>query len=102
MKINVSNERLLQMDMELIQLQSSVLYFFMNGKINKFYQDNGIRITTIKEKRKELYEKYLLMEDGMIKMDDENKKPLFKDGVNEPEFFEKNKELMSKENVLEI
>lgn len=104
MKINMTNESLLAIDMEVVQWQGSALMFFLNGKIQKFYQDNGIRLNTLKEKRKELLEEFVVMENGQVKLEEvEGKqKPVYKDSLREKEFQDKMQELMTKQIAIEV
>ena len=60
-KQNVSNAVLLHLDQEIAQWNNSALALFLNSKIREFYNNNGQRIMSIKEKRAKItayYEKH--------------------------------------------
>ena len=74
------------------------------AKIQKFYQDNGIRLNSIKEKRKEMITEYFVVEDGKVKTEvvEGVEQPLFKDVLRKKEFNDAMKEFMDKEIAIEI
>lgn len=104
MKINMTNEALLSIDMEVMSWQGTAIYLFLQGKISKFYQDNGIRLNTIKQKRKDIIEEFLVIEDGKVKSEtvDGKEVPLFKDTLRKKEFEDKMNEFMKKEIAVEV
>lgn len=104
MKVQSTNGSLLSLDNDIQAWRGNALELFLGGKIQKFYQDNGIRLNSIKEKRKEMITEYFVVEDGKVKTEvvEGVEQPLFKDVLRKKEFNDAMKEFMDKEIAIEI
>jgi len=104
MKVNTTNESLLAYDQEFTSWHGTGLELLLRAKIQKFYQDNVIRINSIKEKRMDLVNKYLVVDKGVPKVEGEgkDKRVVMQDESLRKEFEDAMQELMKKENVIEI
>lgn len=104
MKIPVTNEALLMLDSEMQSWNGAALYLLLNGKISKFYQDNGIRINSVKQKRLDIIREFLVIEDGKVKteMVDGKEEPIFIDTLRKKEFQDKMNEFSKAETSMEV
>lgn len=98
MKITVSNKDLLMIEREIESFQGSVLGIWFRSKIAEFYSRNQIRLNTLKQKRTDIQNEFLVIEDGKIKTEGEGKdlKLVLKEEIRRKEFEDKMNELMDK------
>lgn len=66
--------------------RGSVVAFLMKGRINDFYKDYGIQIETIGKDLKRIQEENFVIENGMIKSEGEEKKPVYKEGKTQESY----------------
>ncbi len=96
---NTTNNRLLTWHNEIQSLNGSIVAKFLHSKIREFYNNNGVRINSLQDKRSELTKKYFVIEDDKLKTegDGENAKPVLIEGKTNEDFENELKELMEKE-----
>lgn len=101
--INVKNlttlpvRQLLQFDNEIISMSSSIVGFFFRTKINEFYNTNGERIKSLRDKNHQIYLKHCEFKDDKLVFS-ADQKPVLKEGVKEEDFHKDLNEFLN-ENV---
>ena len=93
----MNNRILLAWHNELESLKSSVLYILLKGRINEFYKENGIRISTLFEKIKKLQDEYFVIEGGEVKSEGEgsDRKPVCVEGKSLEDFTKEMEALLN-------
>lgn len=103
-KKNITNRHLLMWDIEINNMEGSIMSIFNHHKIKEFYNTNGVRVQSIKEKVNKLQEEFIVIEDNKIKYSGEgsDRKPEIKEGKTFDEYKVKHEELMNEITTVEI
>lgn len=100
-KINITAGQALSLYQQREQMKGTLIEMLMWNKLQKFQQDNGIRLTSILEKHnKAVTEFYQFDENGVKK--DEAGKPILLEGKTEEGYMAAIKEINSQIIPLEI
>ena len=91
-----TNSTLLSMHNEINKMQGSILAIFLRGKIQQFYNDNGVRIDSVNAKIAALQKEYFVIEEDIIKKDEE-KNTIMQEGKDRKELDDKIKEILDTE-----
>lgn len=103
-KINVTNRTLLLYDQEVKGFAGSILYHFFQSKIKEFYNNNHIKISSIRQKQTAINKAYLIYDGVNVKTEGEGDamNPVFIEGKSKEDYNNEMKALFDTENVFEI
>lgn len=103
-KINVTNHALFALEQEVQSMNNSILQFWFKSKIGEFYNENGVRLRGIHDKRMEIMKKYFVMDEGKLKLEGEDGKqePVLIEGYTMEDYNKAMEVLMTATNVLSI
>jgi uncharacterized protein YneR len=69
MKVQITNKQLFDFHNELMMWEgNSILFYFLNGRLREFRNQNNIRIQHCAEKYQKILSDHYVMENGNIKM----------------------------------
>lgn len=85
-------------------MQTSIVFLFLSSKIKEFYNKNSARIRRIKQDREDLWNEYLVVENGQVQFEevDGQMRSKMKEEIRRKEFEDKMSALMLKQISIEI